>query len=157
VNGEGWLEAVLGSNGYFSVVSDYENYAFRWTHFGKRDFREFLLGLDSDYVRSKLDPRRVLDADSTIAALRARVCEMRRKKQVDSYDAREAFDRANGINNYVDLSDWCNEWRDKIYLGDEWDNFHEKPEPAIMAFVTHALPRLKQLIRYELWTESTTT
>lgn len=152
--GEGWVDAILGSDGYFAVISDYGNYAFRWTHFGERDFRQFFIGLDWDYVRRKLNHRTVLDGERTGAALRARVCMARRTKKIDAYTAREAYDRAGSVDNHVELQDWHHDYRGLVYLGDEWDNIFEKPEIDIMAFVKRALPRLQELIRYELWKES---
>lgn len=57
VNGEGWGTIILGSDGYFSVVSDYGNFAYRWSHHAHDDFRRFWL-VDRwnwpDYTVSKL-------------------------------------------------------------------------------------------------------
>lgn len=54
VNGEAWGTFILRSDGYFSAVTDFGNYAHRWYHHGRDDFREFVLGVGPDYVVSKL-------------------------------------------------------------------------------------------------------
>lgn len=43
VAGEGWGTFILRSDGYFSCVTDYGNYAFRWLRHGEDDFRAFWL------------------------------------------------------------------------------------------------------------------
>lgn len=61
VKGEGWAIIVIGSDGYFSTVSDWGNYAYLWTHPGC-EFRHFLAGLDADYFWGR---SRVASASST--------------------------------------------------------------------------------------------
>lgn len=55
--GSGWGTFLLRSDGYFSCVTDYGNYAFRWLHHGEADFRLFWLKNRwdwPDYTVSKL-------------------------------------------------------------------------------------------------------
>lgn len=49
-----WLgEAVLTSDGIFSAVTDYGNFAYAWRAFGD-NFEDFILRLSPDYFASKL-------------------------------------------------------------------------------------------------------
>lgn len=56
VKGEGWAVVVIGSDGYFSAVSDCGNYAHLWSHHGCADFRQFLIRAveDWEYFARKL-------------------------------------------------------------------------------------------------------
>jgi hypothetical protein len=152
---EGWAEIVVGSNGFFAAVSDYGNYAFRWTHFGEGDFREFLLRLGGDYVRSKLDPSRVLDLAATKKACRIEVGRSYRHRNrpngtMHFYDVQQALEALDGVCDEEDLQLWLASWSPNI--GEEaWrEVICEKPRPAIMAFVERTLPRLKDAIRAEM-------
>ncbi len=44
---------VIGSDGYFSCITDWGNYVYFWNNFGDRDFRDFLCSLSADYVMGK--------------------------------------------------------------------------------------------------------
>lgn len=153
---EGWAEVVMGSNGYFSTVSDYGNYAFRWTAFGDGDFREWFLTLGPDYVRCKLDSSKVLDDEATVRNIREAICTARRnvairgRRTFTKEQARDAWDEAGGISNYVEVNDWFNRWAS--YMDDYYDLVSERPPAQIMGFVTHLLPRIKTAIRATLET-----
>ena len=77
VNGEGWGIFVIGSDGYFSCVTDHGNYAYLWTHHGFDDFRKFLLRAveDRDYFVTKLGHGKVYDGPETEKALKEAVAE----------------------------------------------------------------------------------
>lgn len=50
-----WLgQVVLTSDGMFSGVTDYGNFSFAWRHYGDREFRKFVLGLDIQYFGGKM-------------------------------------------------------------------------------------------------------
>ena len=93
-NGEGWAIAVLGSDGFFGVVSDYGNYAYLWSSTGMRDFRDFFCGIDGDYVRGKLDPSTHFDSEKTQANVRKHLEE--RKGQCDAPETMD-IDSARSI------------------------------------------------------------
>lgn len=152
VKGEGWAVVVMGSDGYFSTVSDYGNYAYWWSHHGTDDFRKFMLTADADYVRRKLNPEMVLDSRETEKALKQIVLRARRRREIDAYDAREWFDRCY-LHNEVDLADWFNNYPGK--LPDEyWEAHHTMAAPQVVAFTEKVLPRLKQAIREEMAKET---
>lgn len=152
VKGSGWAVVVIGSDGYFSTVSDYGNYAYRWSHHGTDDFRKFLLRVDADYVRLKLNPNEVLDSIRTEYKLKNAICEARRNKRLESWEAREAYSEAGSISNELELNDWFNNWA--RYIDDYYDLAVYMPEPQILGFVNNGLPRIKDLIRQELELES---
>ena len=69
IQGEGWATFVIGSDGYFSAVSDYGNYSYYWPHHGCTDFRQFLVRAprDWDYFAKKLNPMRGYAVNKTVA------------------------------------------------------------------------------------------
>jgi hypothetical protein len=155
VKHEGWAEVVIGSNGYFSTVSDYGDYAFRWTHFGERDFREFFIHLNADYVHHKLDPSTVFDVDSSVANARYAICLARRLQvkgyEIDADAARRAYDEAAHINDEIELHEWFKDWGS--YIDDPCSISCYMPPAQILAFVEKTLPRIQQAIREELFKE----
>ncbi len=51
----GWLgQIVLTSDGLFSGVTDYGNAGFAWRHYGDKDFRQFIIGLNVQYFSGKM-------------------------------------------------------------------------------------------------------
>ena len=50
-----WLgQVVITSDGFFAAVTEYGNFSYSWPSTGRKDFREFLLGLDPDYFGGKM-------------------------------------------------------------------------------------------------------
>ena len=160
VNREGWAVVVMCSDGYFSTVSDWGNYAYWWSGHGTRDFRAFVADCDGDYIRCKLDPSKVLDYERTRDRCRRAVCEARRRPArgphaytLDTETAREAWERADGFINEIELNDWFNDYA--RYLDDYTDLAVYKTPPGIRGFIEKVLPRLQAAIKAELTRECT--
>lgn len=154
IKGEGWALFVLGSDGFFSVVSDRGNYAHYWPGHGCKDFREFFLKVESewDYFVKKLAPTKVYDGDASQIAVQQAICEARRKKRITKRCARDAFEEA-----------------EEIYYGPEafaiWENDHSEilEEPWVYRrfayssdaeqFVKLYMSRLAGVLRTELTEE----
>ena len=50
-----WLgDVVLTTNGMFAAVTDYGNFSFSWSAYGKQSFRQFLISLNTDYFGTKM-------------------------------------------------------------------------------------------------------
>lgn len=66
-----WQQAVLTSDGMFSVVSDYGNYAYSWINWGRGDFRRFFAKLNGGYLLGKIaGGRDVYDQEATVKSVR---------------------------------------------------------------------------------------
>lgn len=71
-----WLASfVIDADGYFSVVSGYGTYGYRWSSFGG-DFRAFLAGMDAGYMVRTLSNDNVFDGIATMNAILAAIAEM---------------------------------------------------------------------------------
>src|SRR4051812_42726931 len=83
--GEGWAIVVLGSDGFFSAVSDWGNYAYIWTNPGC-EFRKFLTQVDASYFWSKITSgrtTRVFDPEETEKNIDKALWDMMGEGEID--------------------------------------------------------------------------
>jgi len=148
-NCEGWGIFVIGSDGYFSVVSDYGNYAYLWTHHGHEDFRTFLVGLakDDDYLASKISRKDVLQGKQTAKCIKETVLQVRRTGNKSREWARDEWDLADSLDDdSISYADWYQETK----LEDAWDYAtYDYPSEA-RAFCKKLYPRFVELLKAEL-------
>jgi hypothetical protein len=155
VRGAGWAIIVIGSDGYFSTVSDWGNYAFRWGAHGEKDFREFLIRASNspDYIVGKLSPREEYDGEETAKSIKEELVESYRSGGLTKEEVRAEFRllRESAIENDEGcFQSWCGETK----LDDPW--FHRKESHSWDArqFVKKILvERLVPILKAELETE----
>ena len=162
---EGYAYIVIDTDtGFFATVSDYGNYAYRWTHTGV-EFRKFLIGLEPDYLHGKLMHGRpnheVFDGDKTYAAVKDAIEQLKSEEGVHEairdervrgevkglYEAeKELLEEWKTFNDRDDFEQWA----DRSDLGDVWEYAKTVPEPQCRAFCEKVMPRLKKLLEEEL-------
>lgn len=152
-HGEGWATIVIGSDGYFSTVSDYGNYAYQWCNFGDRDFRSFLVSVDADYLRRKLDPSEIFDREATVRNLLAAIERAQHKGELTPDEADDETDRVLGIYSECEFSAWVWHLTDLDYDDYLAEALVMRPPGAIVGFVERIFPRFKALLREELGIE----
>lgn len=149
-NNEGWAIFVIGSDGYFSAVSDYGNYAYIWRCTGRDDFREFLLSAerDWDYFARKLAPERVYDEESTANSIRKAILEQRADKHLTKEVAREEWElfSRSSFESEFDFHEWLlnTELEDAGWLA-----CYETNGDAVQ-FVRNCMVRLIPLLKADL-------
>jgi hypothetical protein len=148
--GCGWAIFVLGSDGFFAAVSDYGNYAFKWSAMGC-EWRQFFSRCDRspDYYMSKLGQgANEYDGDRTLASVKRRILRDRRGGSIDADRAREEWDlldRHSGLFSREDYALWYQETRiDTAYELAVYDY-----PPMLRAFCEKALPKLAAMLRAE--------
>lgn len=160
VNHSGWAIFVLGSDGYFSAVSDFGNYAFLWRAHGCSDFREFLLRAerDSDYFIGKLSPGEVYDGDETMKEIKKGLQEALESKEI----TREAMEQELRTieDEYCIESDEeaFNVWASETKLLDPHTVYGfrcERHPSDVQRFVKEAMVRLQPLLVADLEKEKT--
>jgi hypothetical protein len=109
INGEGWAIIVIGSDGFFSAVSDYGNYGYFWSHHGCADIREFFLraAVEWDYFRRKLSPEEDYDSEKTYQNIRSCILDGRRgggRRAREEWDRLHESDVPNG--DIIAFHDW---------------------------------------------------
>ena len=147
INGSGWATVLLTGDGGLFAVSDWGNYAYRWTSHGCRDFREFLLDplRKQDYLLSKLCERKQYNAERTIAAVRAALKE----GVIDSTDQRRAeyeLIKDGLLDSEAGFLSWCGQ----TSICEPHDYRVEDYSPQAVSFVRETLVRLAPLLKADL-------
>jgi hypothetical protein len=152
VKGEGWAIIILREDGYFSTVSDYGNYAYKWSSIGCKDFREFLLASDNDwyYFAKKLKSDTHIDREASIKNILQELLKRRRRQETPKNATRRIFEV---IRQYDD------DWEGLIRSPDD-ALMREFPEPwnytvrsldsDVVGFCQIIFPRLNAILRKEL-------
>jgi hypothetical protein len=163
----GWAIVVLGSDGYFSALSDWGGYAYMWTHHGHTDFREFFLKKDfakhPDYMAEKLGRRRVYDGVQTFQGIARRILSSRRSGYLSKEEARKEWNHFEEVaagqygmklRDGGELSQWdFRTWHDGTSLSDAGEAACHSHDPQAVGFVTNILPLLADAIQAELAAE----
>lgn len=154
--GDGYAMIVLGDNGYFSAISDYGNYAYFWSHHGKKDFREFFSDRDEDwsYMLSKLCPKPwPYDGAESVKSIKERILSCRRERAWDAVRARTEWERITDCNveeSEFGFYEWCQSttMEDASECGE-----HSAPSQAVH-FCKVTLKRFAKVLRAELFAEA---
>jgi len=155
----GWAIFVVGSDGFFSAVSDYGNYSYLWRDHACDDFREFLLRAkrDSDYFIRCLRPKRIYDPDATERRIKEAICRERRSRSLSKEDARTAWNEITdaeigfGYDLYteVDFTRWYDNSVGASKLYDPSDMYATMNDPMVVRFVKEAMVGLAEIIQKE--------
>lgn len=147
----GWAKFVIDDDGYFSVVSDYGNYAFHWTAFGD-NFREFLLDIGPDYLMGKLsNGKYVFDADATRAACQYRLKDLRKDSTIEKDEARDMWDAIGELNSEEEFRAFFQDDSDIEELFEEWWDMMRQDYPSdLKDFATRVYPRFVAMLKAEL-------
>lgn len=158
VDGEGWAIIVLGSDGFFSAVSDYGNYGHYWSAHGTDDFRQFVLrrctevGWESN--AAKLGHGTEYDGAATCAAIET---EIRRRREAGELSDCEALNELELLEDHDDVSSsqdlalWLNATElEQIF---ETGLVVYSHPSDVRAFCQKTLPRLAEVLCAELAAE----
>lgn len=153
---EGWAEIVTSDQGFFAVVSDFGNYAFRWSAFAG-DFRRFLIGLDADYLMSKLGERNEYDGEATCKAAKAELIRARKDGELSMDEARNAWDLI-GDSGDLELKEDFSRWLDEMYessipLIDLYELAEYTWPGDLRGFCEKVWPRFVAVLKAELYME----
>lgn len=144
----GWGTATIREwqgGGSIDIQSDYGNYAFTWGSIGEDCFRAFLVDLNMDYAMKKLTGYDMCELyfDDTIKAMKKEIIDTRKRDELTSEEAREAWDdMTDNIIPSEETMDGilkgCYETEkmlDIVYGGDLWGvNFVDRVKPQVQMF-----------------------
>lgn len=147
---QGWAIIVIGSDGYFSAVSDYGNYAFWWSHPGTKDFRQFLLRSQEswDYFCGKLGTQEY-DGKTTCESVKRRIIDARKDGFFTKEEARKEWDLLSS-NEWLESEMNYNDWMRETELSDAWEHHTESYPIHLEMFVKKTMKRLGDLLEAEL-------
>lgn len=158
-----WVaDVILRADGFFATVSDWGNYAYWWTAFGERDFRDFIAGLNAGYVASKIGRREEYKPERTYQNIRRRILTERREAGLTKESARKEWDllgrlaagewadkrekqRANHLGEHEFRT-----WYDGTELYDASESACYGVPSDVEGFTSEVLPLLKDACRAEL-------
>lgn len=159
IEGEGWGSFMLDSTGMFAAVTDYGNYAYRWSHFGQRDFREFLAKASGshEYILEKVAPShgKEYQGKETEKAIKERILEARRNGWLTQEEAKYEW----WLLEQVDLTykDGFHEWWLETKLPDAAEYAVYDFTATEKAFAYELMPRLAEILKKELEQENVVT
>lgn len=94
----GWEECDAGS---IAITGAYGPWEYTWSSIGECTFGQFLKSLNMPYAMEKLAGSEMyeFDADATLKAVRAYICEARKHDSLSKDKARGFFDLAEGMKS----------------------------------------------------------
>ena len=139
---------IIASDGYFSCVTDWGNYAYWWTGIGDEDFRQFLITADAHYVMEKLNHSEMygFHLEDTIKNSKKLIKE----NVSDKETAKELINELKIISSEQDFYLW---WADKSYLGDLGEVEYvisKKPTGKAQGFMENLWPRFQKLLKDDI-------
>jgi hypothetical protein len=153
---EGWAIVFLDSTGCFTTVSDWGNYGYRWDNPGSSvnlDVREWLIARGDDYLLSKLAPEEIYDGPATRKGVEDYLAKQLLEHRAtpswaeDERAALQEYEIQNGVEEF-----W--RWVGGTSLVDAHECMRTQPRPQAVQFIKRVMPRLRNLIREELRTET---
>ncbi len=141
-HGEGWAIAFLDNFGVFSVMSDYGDYAHRWSPPKGADFRKEFLTTTSDQILFKIAPR-VFDAEATSKRIREHIEECQAAGNHEHDDELDELDFDDDEQGFID-------WARNTTIEDVSDFRVQKFDQQAVAFIDQVLPRLREVIKADL-------
>ena len=157
LNGQGWGIFILDSTGMFAAVTDYGNCAFKWTHHGCNDFREFLAKVKpcrlNDYCIIKLfGSKNVFDSDETLKEIKRHILTYRYEDEYSKDFARKEWGL---LEDYYDESEFgFGRWLEETSISDAYEFAVYDYSAGAKMFGSELLPRLAEVLREELQKEA---
>lgn len=163
----GWARIWLTSDGCFTCMSDWGNYAYWWGGV-EGEFRRFLMGCDTHYLGGKLGGGKTeFKVERTVKLIRERICYERRHRALSAHVARVEWRRAGYIHDQRDFERWQEEHfadpgtsdqekRSLEYLyADAWEWGCYGVPTRLEIFFEKAWPSFVEALRAELAAEAT--
>lgn len=155
----GWGIFLMDSTGMFSCVTDYGNYAFKWTHHGMKDFREFFIDRSFDYHVKKLFSEtggsKEFRPEETVERIKEYILEHRRDGYYTEEQARKEWDLVESVDWDVgEISK--HEWYEQTSIQDGYEYFTYDYPARVKALRDKLFPRFSEMMKLELEKEKVT-
>jgi hypothetical protein len=148
----GWGIFLLDSTGMFAAVTDYGNYAFKWSNWGPGDFRKFVIGLSPGYLLGKV-AKVEHDGEATLKSVKEYILECRRDGEWSKEEAREEWDLLAECDG-LDSIPACTRWYDATKISDAGEFMSEGYDMDARMFAEKLMPRLAEALKQELEKQS---
>lgn len=136
-------------------MTDYGNYSYRWTHHGRKDFREFVIDLahDWDYLLGKISPNgKQYDGEKTKGIIKEHILSCRKHGCYSKEFAREEWDRFKyyNINGEFDYHYGFYKWVEDTKIEEAYEFARYSYLASALSFAKKLMPRLAELLMQEL-------
>jgi hypothetical protein len=147
----GWATAYVDDiRGTLSIVSDWGNYAYRWgtgSFGGERTLSQFLIDAELEYVATKLhvDLGGIIEIDGheTKRALKQELLQMRRRGEIEAWEARHEWDELEYWDPEIDPIPPVS------FVDNWWDYRRTGHKQSYVQLKTVILPALKEAMYEE--------
>jgi hypothetical protein len=146
----GWGYFLIDSSGMFTCVTDYGNYAYKWSDWGPRDFRRFLCGLSSDYLCGKLDSTRTYDGERTYKRVREEITSLRRSECITGEFAYREWRLAKQMVRHSSTDHDFRDWYEETELENASELAQYSLGIQVRTFAERLYPRLVELLKDDL-------
>lgn len=147
--GHWWARFWVTSDGCVSIMSDWGNWGYWWTHPGC-ELREFLCRIDDDYLLRKLcsGRRDELNEARSERSIKEHILEYRRRGWYESDFARREWDlvRQSSFSNEVEAHQWYLETE----IQDAYELLRYEPSRQCQAFIEHCWPLFRVELRRDI-------
>lgn len=148
----GWGIFLIDSSGMMTCVTDYGNYAFKWSSIGERDIRSFLCTCDQGYLTGKLDSSKHYNENATIKHIKETIVEDRKSGALSRDVARTEWDLLCDSDLFSEHD--FGEWMKETSYADAYEFAVYNPSAAITAFCERLWPRLVAQLKQQLEQEN---
>ena len=153
VNGQGWGIFLLDSTGMFAAVTDYGNCAYKWTHHGCKDFREFIAKIKPEvrneyYIQKLFGDKDTFDSERTIKGIKQHILEYRHMGDYSKEFARKEWELIEYYSDMCDVGFY--NWYEQTNISDAHEFSIYDHSTSTKAFGSELLPRLAVVLREEL-------
>lgn len=143
-----WAIALLTEDGIFSVISDFGNYAFKWSHTGCKDFREFFVGLEPGYVQGKLGQgfKKEFQTEKTCQVIREQILQRRKEGELTKERAKNEMDLVKSLRNELDYYEWTQ--TTSLRHDHDWAVYDHPSD--IQNFCKRVLPKIQKKVAADI-------
>lgn len=138
----------------FTAVTDYGNCAYKWTHHGCSDFREFIAKLETGrqndcYIKKLFGCKDIFDSERTIKDIKKHILENYRDGTYSKTEAREEWEL---IKEYEDgmTNVGFGMWYERTNISDAYEFAVYDYSTNVKAFGSELLPRLAEVLKHDI-------
>ncbi len=157
----GWAVFTIDeATGMFNCQSDYGYYNYTWSNHGSKSFKHSIIEIakDSTYLLGKIATRVHFDYEKALKNWKSELIKMRRERDCDKNQARDAWDAITGLGDYSNQVQilqkelYEDERISELYGGEPWYIFTIDLDYSFqaLAFANEVMPMFADLLKNEI-------
>jgi len=132
------------------IHSNIRSYSHSWCCIGEETFKEFLIGMEPDYLLSKIAERNYFDLGKVVKELRHEIVELRKENGISKERARGLYNDVDNIANEIDFYRIVDSNRELFDI--VWDSeiSFKSYDPAVYYFAHTIFPLFGDYLKEEV-------